>query len=117
MDIDYDADLDDKLAKNQQLWEMLAPQAEAGAEFNLDFFFYSDTKEAAQSLVEALSDLGHVATSEKRGSILKRVWLVRGTTDPMPLTKAGIDNWTHQMVAVSRRSGAYFDGWGAALPT
>ena len=117
MDIDYDADLQDKLAKNLHLWEMLAPRAEAGAQFNLDFFFYSDTKEAAASLVAALADLGHLATTKKQGSLFKRVWLVRGTTDAMSLTRAGVDEWTYQMVAISRRSGVYFDGWGAALPT
>ncbi len=116
MDIDYDADLQDKLSKNQHLWEMLAPHADSGAEFNLDYFFYTDSKEAAACLAAALNELGYPAATEKQGFILRRMWLVKGTTDAMSLTRAGVDHWTYQMVEIARKCGAHFDGWGAALP-
>ena len=117
MDIDYDADLQDKLSKNQHLWEMLAAHAEAGAQFKLDYFFYSDSKEAAACLSSSLSELGYASATDKQGSLLKRMWLVKGTTEAMSLTQAGVDEWTHQMVGIARKCGAHFDGWGAELPT
>ena len=117
MDIDYDVDLQDKLLKNEQLWEMLAPHAMAGVEFNLDYFFYTDAKEAAACLSSSLSELGHASATDKQGSVLKRMWLVKGTTGAMSLTQAGVDEWTGQMVGIAQKCGAHFDGWGAALPT
>ena len=117
MNIDYDAELQDKLDKNQHLWEMLRPQAEAGAQFNLDLFFYADSKEAAGCVVSALSELGYETSVKKQGSVLRRMWLTRGTTPPTELTRSGIDKWTRQMVDIARNCSSHFDGWGAQLPT
>lgn len=117
MDIDYEADLRDKLSKNQHLWDMLEPHAATGAEFRLDYFFYAESKEVAHDLASALSDLGYSSSVKKEGSVLRRIWLTKGATPPMTLTRSGIDEWTRQMVDVARNCGAHFDGWGAALPT
>ncbi len=117
MEIDYEADLLDKLSKNGPLWDMLEPHAATGAEFSLDYFFYAQSKEVARSVASALSDFGYSSSVRKEGSVLKRIWLTRGATPPMTLTRSGIDEWTRQMVDVARMCGAHFDGWGAALPT
>ena len=47
----------------------------------------------------------------------QEIVFVKGTTDAMSLTRAGVDHWTHQMVGIARKCGAHFDGWGAALPS
>ena len=114
--IDYDADLADKLAKNEQLWAMLAEHAEAGAPFILDFFFYAFSKSASSCLLLKLQDAEYQTSSERRGSPFNRVWAVKGSTDPMTLTKPYLDQWTRSMVEIARSCEAQFDGWGAALP-
>lgn len=116
MNIDYDADLADKLTHNDQLWDALAAHAEAGAEFNLDFFFYADSKAGNAGLLLKLDELGYRAKSERRGGLLNRMWAVTGSTPPMALTRAKIDDWTRDMVDVARSCDAHFDGWGTALP-
>lgn len=115
MDIDYEADLADKLAKNEQLWEALAPRAEAGVEFNLVFFFYADSKAGNACLLLKLNEVGYRAKSERRGGLFGRTWAVTGSTPPMGLSRDGVDIWTRHMVAVARACDAQFDGWGTAL--
>ncbi len=116
MNIDYEADLADKLARNTELWEMLASHAAAGVAFNLDFFFYADSKVGGESLQMELSALGYQATSERSGTFRNRLWAVTGSTPPMTLTRSEIDEWTRRMVDIARRCQSQFDGWGTALP-
>lgn len=115
MDVDYEADLLDKLDKNEQLWEALAPHAEAGAEFKLDFFFYADSRAGNAGLLLKLDEFGYRAKSERRG-LLNRLWAVTGATPPMQLTRSIVDDWTRQMVDIAAACDAQFDGWGTALP-
>lgn len=116
MHIDYEADLAKKLSRNAELWKALEPHAIAGAEFTLDFLFYADSKAGSQQLVDELGALGYRATSS-RVSKLRRRWPVIGSSPPMTLTKAEIDDWTRSMVDVARRCASEFDGWGTGLPT
>ena len=95
---------------------MIEPHAAAGAEFTLDFFFYADSKVHSQQIVEELAALGYQATSN-RESRLRRRWSVIGSSSPITLTKAQIDDWTRTMVDVARRCASEFDGWGTALPS
>jgi hypothetical protein len=116
MDIDYDADLADKLTRNTELWAMLAPHAEAGARFELDFFFYADSRAGNQRVVEQLESLGYRVKTARRGTPFNRIWAIAGSTPAVPLSRASIDEWTASMVEVARAGAAQFDGWGTALP-
>ncbi len=116
MNLDYEADLADKLAKNVRVWEMLAPHAEAGSQFELDFFFYADSKEGSERVVGELRSLGYQVETKRRGTVFNRVWAITGSTPAMALTGPGVDAWTRRMVDVARLGDAQFDGWGTALP-
>ena len=116
MDIDYDSDLIDKLAKNDELWKLIEPHATNGAVFNLDFFFYADAKGAADQTAAQLKQLGYDVKSTKEGTLFNRLWAITGSTPPMSLSREGIDEWTRSMIEVARAASTQFDGWGTALP-
>lgn len=117
MDVDYESDLVAKLARNSELWEILAPHAINGATFSLEFFFYADSKPNSQRLQHELKSLDYRVTVERQGTFRNRLWAVIGSTPPITLTRPVVDEWTGQMLEVARRCESMFDGWGTELPS
>ena len=83
------------------------------AQLQLDFFFEAPSRARADELMRVLKqetdyDVRVVADEDR--------WMVRGHTQPSPVTESMLEEWVDWMVTAGLQYDCRFDGWGAELP-
>ena len=111
------SELDDELARNEDLWRMW--QADGVTEDTIlavDFFFYATSKSAAQDLAEALRKAGRkVEVRTTRTLVFFRGWEITAVEEGMwSLAKLQDRSRTYCRVAELLR--VTYDGCGAMMP-
>lgn len=82
-------------------------------ELLLDFFFYTNQKEKAQELTNALRKFGYVVRiGERTASDLK--YSITGQTIPMPAEDDVVLDWSKKMNELGYVHDCQFDGWGTS---
>ena len=77
----------------------------------LEFFFYTDAQDKANSLVKALTGSGYeVQTRASAGK--DRLLLITGWTTPLTMQDASVVAWTERMVRLGYEHDCEFDDWG-----
>ena len=95
----------------QTLEQLRSLNVTDSTQLKLEFFFYTDTKEKAAQLSQALKDLGYsVEHGPSEGN--KDVLVITGWTTKMPMTESTVVAWTRKMCQVGFENDCEFDGWG-----
>ncbi|ELR69227.1 hypothetical protein C900_05298 [Fulvivirga imtechensis AK7] len=74
----------------------------------VEFFFYSECEERAQSLKESLVKLHYFAEVHPSHN----QWLITGYTPEMDINSEAFDQWVEKMCEISYLHDAAFDGYG-----
>lgn len=77
----------------------------------LEFFFYTNTIEHAQSLAEELDSLGYSAEFGDSASN-EKIKIVTGWTIPLKMSSQSVLEWTEKMCVLGFNHDCEFDGWG-----
>jgi hypothetical protein len=111
---DYEGNLLRQLSMNRETWRMLQERGVTEeTPLRLDFFFYTKTRESAESLrtlIEQKTDYD-VAVESAR-TWFQRTWCVKGTTQPQPVSLDILDQWVQWMIVAGKECSCDFDGWG-----
>ncbi len=106
-----------QLESNARMWQALARNGFVpGTEVEVDFFSYVKHRDRARALADALGQRAYSVAVHKRGTLFHPLWLVSGSTRPMPVTRESLDQWTASMVSLAHEHGADFDGCGLEIP-
>jgi Regulator of ribonuclease activity B len=76
----------------------------------LEFFFYTNTQDKAESLAKALKDL-HYQVELGTSASNKKQLMVTGWTLPMAMNSEVVLAWTRQMCEAGYSEDCSFDGW------
>jgi phage tail tube protein FII len=77
----------------------------------LEFFFYTNTKEKADSLETALRNRNYEVRSGLAAKD-KKVFIVTGWTTKLPMDTDSVVQWTEDMCRTGFEYDCNFDGWG-----
>jgi hypothetical protein len=107
-----------QLAMNPRTWAALNEHGvDESTELRLDFFYVSPGQTEAEALGEFLrreTDYEVSVHNIKKGMLLKKQWIVTGSTQPTAVSLDILDQWVSWMVVAGADNGACeFDGWGA----
>lgn len=80
-------------------------------ELKLEYFFYTDSREKAQALADALQSRDYSVEFGPSASD-KSVILVNGWTVPMLMQTENVVKWTGEMTRLGYEHDCEFDGWG-----
>ena len=109
----YEKLLKQQLAMNVVTFEEFKKkELNPNAEFELDFFYYSKSKDGVNRLSDFLKEETdyHVETSENKG-----LFSVKGHTQKTKINKQMLDDWVDWMVSAGAKFDCDFDGWGVEL--
>ena len=81
------------------------------SQLKLEYFFYTNTKQKAVALAQALSDLGYTGSYDHSASD-KKQFIVTGWTLPMKMDDQTVIDWTGRMCDAGHSHDCEFDGWG-----
>lgn len=106
--------LNEQLARTRLTWARLREHGVAdGSELQLDFFYAAPSHSCAAQLKDFLErETGY----EMRVTADRDQWILRGHTQPAPLSLAMIEQWVDWMLSAGLRFECVFDGWGAEVP-
>jgi len=111
---------EDDYAKNRALQLTMTPQTVAQlrkygvtdeSQLKLEYFFYTNTKEKAAALAQALSEMGYTGSYDHSASD-KKQFVVTGWTLPMKIDDRTVLDWTGRMCDAGHKYDCEFDGWG-----
>lgn len=103
--------VEQQLEATRATWALLRKHGVSdGSELQLDFFYATATNARA-------AELGHFLEQEtdyKLRVVADRdQWILRGHTQPTPVSLAMVEQWVEWMIAAGLRFECAFDGWGA----
>ena len=81
------------------------------SQLKLEYFFYTNTKEKAAALVQALAALGYTGSYDHSASD-KKQFVVTGWTSRMKMDNQTVLDWTGRMCDAGHEHDCEFDGWG-----
>ncbi len=82
------------------------------SELKLKYFFYTNDKKKAKSLVKELAKLGYEGGHDIAAEAPDQ-FLITGWTIPMRMSNESVVGWTGRMCDLGHKSDCEFDGWGA----
>ena len=115
-DAAYQKNLANQLAMTPQTLAELARVGMArDAVLPLEYFFYTNKRERAEELAEALRGLGYSAEARPAAPAedSEDSFLTTGWTTPMPMDEVTVLGWTRNMAQLGFQYDCDFDGWGA----
>ena len=115
------ATLAKQLEMNAQTWRALQDRGvtERSA-LSLDFSYVAPDGAAAERLRASLADQTDYAVQvhQQKKGLLRKTWIVEGTTQPTPVSLDVLNDWVRWMIAAGAEKGeCIFDGWGTAVPS
>ena len=81
------------------------------SQLKLEYFFYTNTKEKAAALAQALATLGYTGSYDHSASD-KKQFVVTGWTSRMKMDDQTVLDWTGRMCDAGHEHDCEFDGWG-----
>ena len=81
------------------------------SQLKLEYFFYTNTREKAETLAQKLAQMGYTGSFDHSASD-KKQFLVNGWTSPMKMDGQTVLDWTARMCDVGHEHDCEFDGWG-----
>jgi len=82
-------------------------------QLRLEYFFYTNTREKAESLGNELHERGYsVEVCQSAGN--KKNSYITGWTNAIRMTDEDVVNWTKEMCEIGFKYDCQFDGWGTA---
>ena len=81
------------------------------SQLKLEYFFYTNTKEKAAALSQALTALGYTGGFDRSASD-KKQFVVTGWTSRMKMDDQTVLDWTGRMCDAGHEHDCEFDGWG-----
>jgi hypothetical protein len=105
--------LKEQVARTRMTWARLQQHGVVdGTELQLDFFYAAPTNHRATELKHFLSE---ETDYETRVTADRDQWILRGHTQPAPLSLATVEQWVGWMVTTGLQFECVFDGWGAEV--
>jgi regulator of ribonuclease activity B len=106
-----------QLAMNQQTWRTLQERGVTlTTKLRLEFMYRAPDRAAAEGLKDLLEDqTDYELQLQSSGSLLRKQWLVEGTTQPTNISPEILDQWVDWMVTAGLERGCEFDGWGTEV--
>lgn len=77
----------------------------------LEYFFYTNTKQKAESLANELADRGYEGSHDVSAGDSTQ-FVITGWTVPMFMSDEAVVGWTKEMCDLSYKFDCEFDGWG-----
>lgn len=81
------------------------------SQLKLEYFFYTNSKEKAAALAQALATLGYTGSYDHSASD-KKQFVVTGWTSRMKMDDQTVLDWTGRMCDAGHEHDCEFDGWG-----
>jgi len=95
----------------QTLSQLRELKVDEMCELKLEYFFYTNTIEKSNELVEEIRKLNYsVQNGVSAGD--KKLFVVTGWTTKMKMTNQIVNNWTKEMCELGYKYDCEFDGWG-----
>jgi hypothetical protein len=106
--------LQEQMARTRATWARLKEHGITdGRELQLDFYYDAPTNARATELKQFLE---RETDYEMRVVADRDDWILRGHTQPSPLSLPVIEQWVDWMVTAGFQFDCVFDGWGAEVP-
>lgn len=106
--------LKEQLVRTRMTWARLQQHGVTdGSELQLDFFYAAPTNVRATELKRFLEQ---ETDYEMRVTADRDQWILRGHTQPAPLSLATVEQWVDWMVTAGLHFECVFDGWGVEVP-
>lgn len=96
----------------QTLTQLYTHGVSEDKELKLEFFFYTNTAEKAQTLAEELQSLSYTDVNYDKSASDNSIYVVNGWTTKMRMDEGTIVEWSNDMVKIGYKHDADFDGWG-----
>lgn len=111
-DRQYKDNLSTQLSMSPQTVEQLRSYGVTENEFlKLEYFFYTNTLEKAETLSRELSSMGY-STEFSDFADDDNIKIITGWTSPTLMTNEKILEWTESMCDIGYKHDCEFDGWG-----
>ncbi|GAA5484846.1 hypothetical protein Hsar01_04099 [Haloferula sargassicola] len=81
------------------------------SKLKLEYFFYTNTKEKAESLAKELAGRGYIGDFDVAASDSSQ-FVITGWTPPMAMSDEVVVGWTGEMCEIGYKFDCEFDGWG-----
>jgi hypothetical protein len=82
---------------------------------SFEFFFYTDSADAASNLSIALHQLGYTLYEQGRTKAKAETISIIGNTPPLETSAAAMNEWCAQMEQLAEENRCRFDGWGSLI--
>jgi hypothetical protein len=82
---------------------------------SFEFFFYTDSADAASNLSIALHQLGYTLYEQGRAKAKAETISIIGHTTPLETSEAAMDEWWVRMEQLAEENHCRFDGWGSLI--
>lgn len=111
---------ENEYAKNRISQVTMTPQTVAqlrtygvtdASQLKLEFFFYTNTKEKAESLSQKLTKLGYDSRNDHSASN-KKEFVITGWTSRIKMDEKSVIDWSSRMCDLGHEHDCEFDGWG-----
>ena len=82
------------------------------SELKLEYFFYTNEQDKANSLANELKNLNYQIDKVDTAAGDQKLWVINGWTTKMKVDLQTVTKWTTQMCKVGYDNDCDFDGWG-----
>ena len=82
------------------------------SKLSLEFFFYTDSQDKANTLAIELKKLNYNIETVDKSQGDQNTWSVSGWSTPIKMDHISVTNWTEQMCKIGFNNDCDFDGWG-----
>ena len=117
LDTRYRRLLAKQLTMNEESWRALQSHGVTEAtELRLDFSYVAPAEANALALKGVLEEeTDYTVQARSEGALLRKRWIVVGSTQLVAVSPAILDQWVDWMVTAGLHQNCEFDGWGVEV--